>query len=108
MGRIDSGDVFQDDKVIYPSGYILGVQADGAWKLISTAYKKPPVSLANGSLKLSAGWHHFALTFSGAKITATLDGTQLASVNDSSHTHGMFALGTGWNKAQFDNLAVTK
>jgi len=108
MGRIDSGDVFQDDKVIYPSGYILSVQADGAWKLVSTAYKKPPVPLASGSLKLSTGWHRFALTFNGARITATLDGVQLAGINDSSHTHGMFALGTSWNKAQFDNLAVTK
>jgi hypothetical protein len=109
MGRIDSADVFQGNKVIYPSGYILSVQADGAWKLVSAAYKKTTVTLASGSASLSADkWHHFALTFSGSQIAATLDGAQLALVNDTSHAHGMFALGTGWNRAQFDNLAVTK
>jgi hypothetical protein len=109
MGRIDSGDVFQDGKVTYPSGYTLSVQTDGAWTLVSAAYKKPAVTLASGTVpSMPDKWHHFALTFQGSRITATLDGKQLANVTDNSHSHGMFALGTGWNRAQFDNLAVTK
>jgi hypothetical protein len=40
-------------------------------------------------------------------ITALLDDTQLAAVHDSTHTHGMFALGTEWDHIQFDNLKVT-
>jgi hypothetical protein len=107
MGRIDSSDVFQDGSAIYPSGYILSVHADGAWKLLSAAYKKPTTPLASGTAALAQGkWHHFALLFHGSQITATLDGSQLGTVSDNSHTHGMFALGTAWNKAQFDNLAV--
>jgi hypothetical protein len=29
-------------------------------------------------------------------------------VTDSAHDRGMFGLGTGWNRGQFDNLAVTR
>ena len=109
MGRIESSDVFQDGDAFYPSGYILRVEADGKWNLISATYMKPSISLASGSVSLSPGkWHRFALAFHGRQITAALDGVQLANVFDSSHAHGMFALGTGWNKAQFDNLAVTR
>jgi len=37
-----------------------------------------------------------------------MDGNQIADVTDSTHDHGMFGIGTGWNRGQFDNLAVTK
>jgi hypothetical protein len=108
MGRIDSGDVFQDKDTIYPNGYILSVQADGTWKLVSAAFKKPSAVLASGAILLSPGtWHHFALTFKANRISALLDGAALATVQDDAHAHGMFALGTGWNQAQFDNLAIT-
>jgi len=109
MGRIDSADVFDGDKGLYPSAYILSVQSDGAWKLVSTANKKPTETLASGKAAVAPGaWHRFALTFHGNVISATLDATQLAIVGDNAHAHGMFALGTGWNQAQFDNLAVTQ
>jgi hypothetical protein len=51
-------------------------------------------------------WHHAELAFHGGQISIYLDGKQLAAVTDASHSHGMFALGTGWNRAQFDNLSV--
>ena len=109
MGRIDSADVFQGDKVIYPSGYILSVQTNGEWKLVTSAYKKSTVTLASGTAAVLPGeWHRFALTFHGNVISALLDGKQLANIGDNSHAHGMVALGTGWNKAQFDKLAVTQ
>ena len=108
MGRIDSADVFKDDTALYPSGYILSVQADGKWELISAAFKQPALQLASGKTRAMQGkWHRFTLAFHGGRIGATLDGKPLASVQDGSHRHGMFALGTGWNRAQFDNLAVT-
>ena len=110
MGRIDSTDLFSDVKVTsYPSGYILSVQTDGAWTLVSAASKKAAVTLASGTVTIGPGeWHRFAMTFRGNHITASLDGAQLANVTDDLHQHGMFALGTGWNRAQFDNLAVTR
>jgi hypothetical protein len=109
MGRIDSADVFKDAKAHDPSGYVLRLSSDGSWRLLSCAYKKVPVSLAAGTrARVSTGWHHLRLVFQGQKITAVLDGQTLASVQNADHKAGMFGIGTGWNRAQFDNLSVTK
>ena len=108
MGRIDSADVFQDNHAIYPSGYILKVQSDGKWELQSATFKKPTLSLVSGTAAISPGkWHRLGLEFRGGEVSATLDGAKLGSAIDTSHTHGMFAIGTAWNRAQFDNLDIT-
>lgn len=109
IGRVDSADVFQDKKALWPSGYVFSVDPGGNWKLISSRYKAEPKTIAFGSVAFDINhWHHFELRFKGAHITAFLDGRGLAAVSDSSHAHGMFGFGTGWNRAQFDNLSVTK
>lgn len=108
MGRIDSADVFRDGRARWPSGYVLRIEPNGAWELLSAEYKKPVVTLASGTAILDrARWHRLSLHFQGKHITAMLDGTQLTAVADASHTHGMFALGTEWGRLQFDNLGVT-
>jgi hypothetical protein len=109
IGRIDSADVFRDGNAIWPSGYVLSVHPGGAWALSSAAYKVASRTLASGSMTLSADkWHRVALKFHGQQITASIDGNQIAAVTDSAHDRGMFGIGTGWNRGQFDNLAVTK
>jgi len=108
MGRIDSANVFEDGHALWPSGYVLRFNPYGAWELVSAQYKKPIVTLASGSVKLVHGkWHHLELRFHGAQIQARLDGAALASVHDTTHTHGMVALGSQWNLLQFDNLRIT-
>jgi O-glycosyl hydrolase len=108
MGRIDSADVFRDGKAHWPSGYVLRLMPNGAWELLSARFKEPVVTLARGTVKFdSEKWHRLALRFQGNSIVAVLDGVQLAAVKDSTHTHGMFALGTEWDHVQFDNLEVT-
>jgi hypothetical protein len=108
MGRIDSADVFKDDKAHWPSGYILRLKPDGAWELLTAEFKKPVVTLASGSAKIDRSqWHRLELRFRGGQIAASLDGAPLTTVENSAHTHGMFALGTEWNRVQFDNLTVT-
>jgi O-glycosyl hydrolase len=108
LGRIDTADNFQDNKALWPSCYLLRLQPDGAWALISTQMNKPPVTLASGTARIERGqWHHMELRFAGRRITAMLDGAPLATVEDAIHTHGMFALGTEWDRIQFDNLRVT-
>jgi hypothetical protein len=108
MGRIDSADVFQDDNARWPSGYILRVKPDGNWELLSAEFKKPVATLASGSVPLDRlQWHHLELRFRGAEIKASVDGTVIASVDSLAHSHGMFALGTEWDRIQFDNLKVT-
>ncbi len=109
MGRIDSSDVFQDQKVRFPSGYVLSLKQDGSWELLSAAYKKPVQTLASGQAMLEqGGWHHVELSMKGNTISVVLDRKPLTEVQDSSHQHGMFGIGTGWNRAQFDNLSVTR
>jgi hypothetical protein len=108
MGRIDSSDVFKDGSALWPSGYVLRLKPDGAWELLSAQYKQPAATLASGSVRIDRGqWHHLELRFHGKRIDASLDGEPLASVESDAHAHGMFALGTGWNRIQFDNLRVT-
>ena len=108
MGRIDSADVFKDGHAHWPSGYVLCVEPGGAWQLLSAAYGKPTETLASGTANFErARWHHLTLRFQGKLIVALFDGSQLAAVHDASHTHGMFALGSGWGRTQFDNLRVT-
>jgi hypothetical protein len=108
IGRIDSSDVFIDGHALWPSGYVLRIQPDGAWQLLSTQYKKPVVTLSFGVVPLERDhWHRMELHFAGSRIEVRLDGKQLAAVENGDHSHGMFALGTEWNAVQFDNLLVT-
>jgi hypothetical protein len=47
------------------------------------------------------------LEFRSSRIVASVDGRQLASVEDSTHARGMIALGTQWDRVQFDDLRVS-
>jgi hypothetical protein len=109
IGRIDSADVFADGKALYPSGYVLRVEADGHWALLATAYKKAEKKLATGSVALDAThWHSMELIFHGSTIHAAIDGKAVADLQDQSHTHGMIGIGSGWDHTSFDNLAIDK
>jgi hypothetical protein len=106
-GRIDSADWFQDGKARWVSGYILSVQHDGTWELDSTKFKAPPSRLASGKVPFQLKtWHRLALAFKGAAIQASIDTASVASVSDDTHKKGMAGIGTGWNKAQFDNFSI--
>jgi hypothetical protein len=108
MGRIDSADIFQEKKAEYPSGYIFRIDREGKWELLSCAYKKATVTLASGQqAPLDDAWHHFRLGFRQREIEAHFDGRILATVESSEHAAGMFGIGSGWNRAQFDELNVS-
>jgi hypothetical protein len=108
MGRIDSADVFADSKAKLPSGYVFRIASGGVWSLVSAEYKKPTRTLAHGNFHLGENsWHQLKLVFQGNQISASIDEKVLASVQDTSHTHGMFGIGSGWNNAQFDDVLVT-
>jgi len=108
MGRVDSADVFRDGKALWPSGYILQVGKDGAWSLLSTSYNVPVRNLASGTVRARSGWNQLSLAFHGDQITAIITGKQVASVHDSTHKTGMFAVGTDWGRAQFDNVNIAR
>ena len=107
MGRIESADVFQEPSALNPAGYVLTLNADGRWQVTSTAFKKPDKVLASGNAgDLSTGWHHVRLSFREARINADLDNQRLADVEDTDHTAGMIAVGSGWSKTAFSRLSV--
>ena len=108
MGRIDSADVFKDEKAMWPSGYVLSLFPDGGWKMSSAAYKMPTRTLGSGKIgEAGKEWRHVEMRFAGKNVAAIVDGKQIFSAEDDGHVHGMFGLGTGWSKAEFDNLKVT-
>jgi hypothetical protein len=109
VGRIESVDSFQDQdaKAGWMSGYVLTVQHNGSWELNSTKIGTAPIKLASGRVPFSLKtWHRLGLSFKGTSIQASIDGTSVASVADASHKKGMAGVGTGWNKAQFDNFSI--
>jgi hypothetical protein len=106
MARIDSSDVFRNGSALWPSGYVLRLTADGHWELLSASYEKPTVTLASGLADMKSEWHHAEIVCRGSSISVYLESQRLAEVNDTSHTHGMFGLGSDWSRVQFDNLSV--
>lgn len=108
IGRIDSADVFRSHEARLPSGYTFRLHSNGDWELLSSTYRQVTRTLAQGKVAPAQDqWHHLELRFAGQKIAASLDEEPLATVQDSSHAHGMFGVGSEWNHVQFDNLAVT-
>ncbi|PYT79535.1 MAG: galactosylceramidase [Acidobacteria bacterium] len=107
LGRIDDADVFKDHKARFPSGYILLVDQNGSWQLDSAAYKLPTVKLGSGKVSFDLRkWHHLVLAFHGEDLVASIDGTQLTHLTDTRHKQGMAGIGSGWNRAEFDNFDV--
>jgi Glycosyl hydrolase family 59 len=109
MGRIDSANDWEDDgQSPLPSGYLLSMKPGGEWELSSVSFHKPVALLASGSAAIDrAQWHRLQLEFRGSGIAASLDGQQIAKVEDSAHARGMIALGTQWDRVQFDDLQVS-
>lgn len=107
LGRIDVADVFKDGKhigqalIFYKS---FGV-SDGSRPVQS--YKAPTVKLASGKIRTrSTKWHRLELVFRGSVIEVSIDGMTVAKLTNTTPSHGMAGLGSGWNKAQFNNFIV--
>ena len=82
--------------------YWLKVGTDGRGEL--NAYTK---TLAAGTVSFAADrWHKLALTFTGRKIVASIDGVEVKAIEDETFSNGMAGVGSGWNCALFDNFAV--
>ncbi len=92
------------------SGYYLQLANTGAWSIARTSSSGAQATLASGTVAApgTGTWQHLALTFSGATISAAINGTTVATVTDSTYATGMVGFGTsGYQTDQFDNLSVT-
>jgi O-glycosyl hydrolase len=90
--------------------YYLQLSNTGAWSIVRNNTSDTLTTLASGTVTApgTGTWHHLALTFNGAAISAAIDGTTVAAVTDSTYHSGMVGLGTsGYQTDQFDNLSVT-
>jgi hypothetical protein len=94
----------------HQAAYQLRITDNGTWSIARNTSAGILTTLTSGShaaLGLNT-WHRLALAFSGNQIAATLDGTTLGSVMDTSYTSGQVGLGVaGYQTDQFDNLSVT-
>jgi galactosylceramidase len=85
-----------------PQGYILSAGSDGHWTL-----RAGKASLAQGRVSFSADhWHKLKLTMAGPRITASIDGKDIATAADFAYRSGLAGVGSGWNCALFDDFAV--
>jgi hypothetical protein len=93
------------------AGYHLQASDSGAWRLYTEDVTGAKRTLATGEAEaFGIGvWHELSLHFRGDQIIALLDGAELASVRDDSHTTGQVGLRTNaWQNAQFDNLEIVQ
>ncbi len=107
MGRVGTQHAFGPIGI---NEYYLQASNTGAWSIVRNNTSHTLTTLASGTVAaLGTGtWHHLALTFNGATITAAIDGTTVGTATDSTYLSGMIGLGTsGYQTDQFDNLSVT-
>ena len=92
------------------NAYHLRVSDTGAWSIFRSNTSGQNTTVRSGSVA-SLGtnrWHTVALGFSGSTLTATIDGTAVGTVTDSTFGSGLAGIGTSQGEtAQFDNLAIT-
>ena len=85
-----------------PDGYWLKVDHRGFWELGTAS-----LALASGKVSFSAGtWHKLGLRFAGSQIKAFIDDQPVTELMDDTCLSGMVGVGSGWHRAQFDNLSV--
>jgi len=93
------------------NGYSLQVGNTGAWALLRNSASGSPTQLAAGTLATAPGlntWVTLAMSFNGSSITGSIDGTNIASVTDSTWSGGQVGFGIlGWQTDQFSNLRIT-
>ena len=79
------------------SGYCLRLYTTGDWSLLAGAS-----AIAHGAVQVdTVGWHTLRLRVSGTTIEASLDGSLLTQLQDSSFDNGPAALGSGYHYASF-------
>lgn len=92
--------------------YSLTLSDAGTWSINLANGTGSVQSLAGGTVASAAGldtWHNLALTFDGSQIYASLDGTTVGSVTDTTLAAGKIGfVASGYSAGeQYDNLKVS-
>ncbi len=95
-----------------PDGYALNVDSEGRWTLKKSFDKGATVTKIKSGVIMGwrpRMWHHLKMTFNGSSISISIDGKPAVDNyvdTGKSHNYGMAALGTEWNRVQFDNFCL--
>jgi Glycosyl hydrolase family 59/Ricin-type beta-trefoil lectin domain len=106
FGRANTQDRPQSDQ----AAYLFRASNTGAWSIDKSSTSGTVTTLASGTTgALGTGsWHTLSLKMQGSAISASIGGTQVGSVTDSSYSTGMAGIGVvGYQTDQFDNLSIT-
>ncbi|GHH73546.1 galactosylceramidase [Streptomyces sulfonofaciens] len=107
IGRANTQDYSSTGQL---NAYHLRVSDTGAWSIQRSNTNGNVTTLAQGTTAAlgTNRWHTLGLTFSGSSITAVIDDTKVAAVNDSTYAGGQVGYATSQTEtAQFDNLSLT-
>jgi hypothetical protein len=92
------------------NAYYLRVSDTGAWSILRNNLSAQVTTLRSGTTAAlgTNRWHTLALGFSGSTITASVDGTVVGTVTDSTLPSGQAGFATSQGEtAQFDNLVIS-
>jgi hypothetical protein len=96
------------------NAYHLRLSDTGSWALLKTSAAGTTswnwTTLASGTVPAvgTNTWHNLALTFQDNTITATIDGSAVATVTDTSYGAGQIGLGTaGYYPVEYSDLSIT-
>jgi hypothetical protein len=91
------------------NAYYLRVSDSGAWSILRNNLSAQVTTLRSGTTSAlgTNRWHALSLGFSGSTITASIDGTVVGTVTDTTLPAGQVGFATSVGEtAQFDNLVV--
>jgi hypothetical protein len=113
MGRYDSARASPSQGTY--DAYVFDVRTDGTYAVSlylsrSSGHKLTIKSLASGTVPFAVGvWHRLGLSLSGPKLTASVDGVQVAAVRNGALRRGIPGIETGgWYPVDFSDLRVTR
>lgn len=104
-GRLLGNGTLWNFKAAPPPAVCLVVLANTSSSLFTWQLRIGAQTKETGSISASEKFQ-LAISFSGQKIAATVNGKQVTSLSDSTFAYGLAAVGSGWHDAYFDNFAI--
>ena len=107
LGRVGTMAAFSPADI---NDYYLQLSNTGAWSIVRNSTGGTLTTLASGTVSAPGlnTWQQLSMTFNGSSISASINGTTVATVTNSSYASGMIGLGTaGYQTDQFSDLSVT-